>query len=285
MEPPFETIAIIGPGLVGGSLGMAVRRRSLARRVIGIGRRQSSLDAALRVGAADEVTLDVAAGVREAGLVVIATPISAIGPVAAEAARSMKQGAVLSDVASVKQGVVETVTAALRERPDVTFISTHPMAGSEQRGVEHARESLFEGSVCIFTPVEGTPHGELTRLRAFWEAMGASVRTLDAATHDRVVARISHLPHLAAAALILLVAKDEAALAGGGLADTTRIASGDPALWRDICESNAAQICRALDDFAGEVQHMRTLLAEGRFAELEELLRNAKDKRDTFHSR
>jgi len=280
MAPAFDTIAVIGVGLIGGSIGIAARRRGLARRVVGVGRRQISLDAALQVGAADEVTLDIAQGVREADLVVIATPISAIAQVAAAAAQGMKQGAVLTDVASTKQTVIKTVTAALAERSDVVFIPTHPMAGSEQRGPQHAREDLFEGSVCFFTPLDGTPQGELDRLRALWEGLGAAVHVLDAAAHDRIVSRISHLPHLAAAALVRSVTGEEAAFAGGGLTDTTRIASGDPALWRDICESNAEDVARALKDFAGVIGEMRAMVADGRFDELQDLLRAAKDKRD-----
>jgi prephenate dehydrogenase len=285
MEPTFDAVAIVGPGLVGGSLGLALRRRGLARRVIGIGHRAESLDVAKRVGAVDETTLDAGQGVREADLVVIATPISAVGPVARAAAGRLKRGAVVTDVASVKQSVISTVREALAGRDDVAYVPTHPMAGSERRGAEHADAELFAGSVCIFTPLAGTPASAVHRLRAMWEAVGARVCTLEAETHDRIVARISHLPHLVAAALVLCVSEDEAAFSGGGLADTTRIAGGAPPLWRDICQSNAPEVLRALDDFAAGIGHVRDLIAQDRFDELQALLEAAKRKRDSFPER
>jgi len=248
--------------------------------VVGVGRRESSLRQALSAGAVDEVTLDAAAGVSEADLVVLATPISAFGPIMPALAEGMKPGALLSDVASTKQGVIRTITRALKGRPDVVYIPTHPMAGSEKRGPESAVEGLFEGSVCIFTPLDGTPKEALTALRKMWEAVGARVHIMDAAAHDRLVARISHLPHLVAAALMRVITPEEGAFAGGGLIDTSRVASGDPKLWRDICESNAPQIAAALKACAGALETLRGMLEEGRFDELEEALREAKLKRD-----
>jgi prephenate dehydrogenase len=280
MDTIFQTVAIVGPGLVGGSLGMALRRQGLAGRVIGIGRRERSLREALDRGAVDEVTLDPARGVREADLTVLATPIGAFERLLPAVAEGMKRGTLLSEVASAKQGVIRTASGALAHRPDVAFIPTHPMAGSERRGASHAAADMFEGSVCIFTPLEGTPDAALDALRRMWEGVGATVRLMDPADHDRLVARISHLPHLAAAALMDMVTPDEAAFAGGGLTDTTRVASGDPKLWRDICEFNAEQIAFALEAYGARMQSIRALLTEGRYDELEEVLRRAKSKRD-----
>jgi len=258
VESIFDIAAIVGPGLVGGSLGMAIRQRGLARHVIGIGRRRSSLRAALDVGAVDEVSLDLREGVEAADVIVLATPIGAMLRLAGPVARHAKGGAVLTDVASTKQRVIQTLTAALRDRPDVAYVPAHPMAGSEQRGAENARAALFEGSVCILTPLPEATGPPLSRVRGLWEG----------------------LPHLAAAALLHTISAEEGMLAGSGLVDTTRVASGDPSLWRGICETNPEQVAAALDSYVEVLRRIRSAIADGRFTALEQALREAKDKRD-----
>jgi len=259
---------------------MAIRQRGLARHVIGIGRRRSSLRAALDVGAVDEVSLDLREGVEAADVIVLATPIGAMLRLAGPVARHAKGGAVLTDVASTKQRVIQTLTAALRDRPDVAYVPAHPMAGSEQRGAENARAALFEGSVCILTPLPEATGPPLSRVRGLWEGVGATVREMAPADHDRLVARISHLPHLAAAALLHTISAEEGMLAGSGLVDTTRVASGDPSLWRGICETNPEQVAAALDSYVEVLRRIRSAIADGRFTALEQALREAKDKRD-----
>ncbi len=280
MQPIFDTVAIVGPGLVGGSLGMALRRRGVGRRVIGIGRRQSSLRTAIEVGAVDQATLDLHEGVQDAELVVLAVPISAFEKLMGNVAASMRKGAILTDVASTKGQVIQTVTMALKDREDLVYVPTHPMAGSERHGAANAREGLFEGSVCILTPLPETPQVPLERVRALWESVGAAVHEMDTAAHDRLVARISHLPHLAVAALLQTIDEAEGELAGGGLMDTTRIASGDPALWRDICKSNPCQIARAIESYTQVLQRIRAMIQGGRFDEIESFLSEAKRRRD-----
>jgi len=276
----FDIVAVVGPGLVGGSLGMAVRQRSLARLVVGVGRRRSSLRTAMDVGAVDRTTLDLAEGVSQADLVVLATPISAIGQLMPVVAASVKRGAVLTDVASTKQQVIGMVLGALKDRPDVAYVPAHPMAGSEKRGAAHAQAGLFERRVCILTPLPDAPREHTDRVRALWEAVGAVVHEMTPAEHDRLVARVSHLPHLAAAALVALLDAAEGRLAGQGLLDTTRIASGEPSLWRDICASNAPAVGAALDSYIRTLQGVRSMLAGGDRESLEAFLREAKRKRD-----
>jgi len=285
MEPIFESVAIVGPGLVGASLGMAIRRHGLAGRVIGIGRRESSLQEALDVGAVDEVTLDLAGGVGKGELVVLATPIGVIPTLLPQIAAAIRRSALLTDVASTKQAVIGQVTAALKARADVVYVPTHPMAGSERKGAANATADLFEGRACIFTPLPGGAGGELKRLRALWERVGASVHLMDPASHDGLVARISHLPHLAAAALLECVTAEQGSFAAGGLFDTTRVASGEPALWRDICATNAHEISAAMAECEKVLGRMRALLDAGRLDELEQTLRRAKRKRDDLLAR
>lgn len=285
MQNIYETVAIVGPGLIGGSIGMALRRRGLAGRVIGIGRRQISLDEALEVDAIDECTLDLADGVSEADLVILATPIRAIPELAPTVAGAMKSGAVLTEVSSTKQQVIRTLRAALSEREDLVLIPTHPMAGSELRGPLHATDDLFEGSVCIFTPLTDTPPEALENLRTMWEALGTTIYRMKPADHDRIVASVSHLPHLAAAALARTITEQQGLFAGGGFIDTTRIASGDPRLWRDICESNTSEVCQSVDRLIHELFRLRRLLECDDYQGLQQYLQEAKDRRDTILAR
>jgi len=276
----FDKVAIIGPGLVGGSMGMALRRQGLARWVVGIGRRRSSLEQALEVGAVDHVTLDLKAGLRDVELVVLATPISTFQELAERAAPLMKPEAVLTDVASVKARVIETITSALRGRPDVAYIPTHPMAGGERSGPRASTPYLFKGSLCILTPLTNTFPDVKSRITRMWNAFGARVVTMSPQAHDALVARISHVPHLAAAALLGIVDGADMEYCGKGLLDTTRIASGSPALWVDICKANREEIVQALADYVTALQDMADALRAGHLGRLRALLEDAKAKRD-----
>lgn len=280
MKSLYDTVAIVGPGLIGGSIGMGLLQHGLARRVIGIGRRQTSLQEALDVGAVDEVTLDPAKGVAEANLVVLATPIRALTELAPVVAGAMPSGAVLTEVASTKRSVIDTITNGMGSRDDLTFIPTHPMAGSEQRGAPHATANLFDDSVCIFTPLPDTPESALADLQQLWEGLGAMVHHMSPVEHDRTVASVSHLPHLAAACLARHVSENEGRFAGGGFVDTTRVASGDPRLWRDICESNADEISDAVHALMGELQQLQEMFAREDFEAIQTFLHEAKDRRD-----
>ncbi len=278
----FQKVAIVGPGLIGGSLGMALRQRGRAETVVGVGRRESSLREALEVGAIDQSTLDVREGAEGADLLVLATPPGAFGQIVEEALPALAPETIVTDVASTKVQVIEVVSAALRERPDVSYIPTHPMAGSEKRGALAARADLFEGSVCIITPLTNTFPQTKTTIRRMWESVGARTTSMTPQTHDRVVARISHVPHLAAAALIGLIDHEEGQLAGGGLRDTTRIASADPDLWVEICKSNRRQVRDALADYIRILQQVAGRLEAGDFGGLRAMLSEAKQKRDSI---
>ncbi len=280
MKHIFDTVAIVGPGLIGGSIGLGIRRRKLAAHLVGIGRRASSLRKARQAGAVDSTTTDLEAGTRSAELVVLATPVNTFGELAMRLARCMKEGALVTEVGSTKESVIEAISQALEVRNDLAFIPTHPMAGSEKRGAENATPDLFEDSRCIFTPVSGTPPGATERLKRLWEALGAEVHFMTPRQHDRLVARISHLPHIAASALINTIEEQEGVYAGGGLIDTTRVASGEPNLWKAICQSNPHGILEALDSFSDSLAIARKFLAEGDFEGFTAWLEEAKKKRD-----
>jgi prephenate dehydrogenase len=281
----FDTVAIIGPGLIGGSLGMGLRRRELAGEVVGIGRRRESLDQALQVGAVDTATLEPAEGVRDADLVVLATPIGAFGGLVAEVAEALKPQSILTDVASTKAKVIETVSSALRARPDVAYVPSHPMAGSEKRGPLAADPDLFEGAVCILTPLTNTQPESKSRMTRMWQRLGARVVSMSPQAHDRTVARVSHMPHLVAAAIVGALDREDMELCGRGLLDTTRIASGNPEIWLDICKTNREQIRHAVADLAALLERTVKALDAGDVGRLRSLLEQAKQKRDSLLER
>jgi prephenate dehydrogenase len=256
----WQRVAIIGVGLMGGSLGLALKSRDLAATVVGVGRRKRSLTPACRLGACDEITMDVAAGVRDAEVVVLATPVGSVVSLIKAAVPSLSPQAVVTDLASTKTHIVRAVEASLRtELP--RFVGGHPLVGSERRGVQHARGDLYEGATVILTPVEGTDPRALEAVTDLWQAVGAQVALLSPEEHDAILAQTSHLPHLICAALINALARDWGRYVGPGFLDATRIAASDPALWKDIFLSNAAEVTRALARFRKELQNMENALA------------------------
>jgi len=274
----WNRVTIIGVGLIGGSLGMALKAKGLARAVVGVGHRQASLDQAVARGAVEETTLSPTAGVAGSDLVVLATSPALFQPIMAEIAPALAPGAVVIDVGSTKAGIM----AALEPMapPGRTFIGCHPIAGSEQRGIEHARADLFEGAACIITPTPRTPPPALDRVAETWRGVGMRIRVLSPQGHDRLLAEVSHLVHLAAASLVYVVDSDSDTVVGPGWIDTTRVASGDPALWRDILLANAADVTGALDELRRVLDSFREALRAGDGTRIERMLTEAKARRD-----
>ncbi len=279
---PFRNVVIVGPGLMGGSLGMALKARGLAERVVGVGRRQSSLDQALVMGAIDAGTLDLAGALPEADLVVLCTSVAAICRQAKEAIPLLARDAVLSDVGSVKGAVCAAVRHARAEsnRSDVRFVGSHPLAGSEQRGVSAASSDLYLGATCILTPDDDTDADALASIRRMWSLAGCRVLEMAPEEHDTRLARISHLPHMAASSLVNATENDDLGLAAAGFMDTTRIASGDPELWRDICLLNRDAVSAALRTYAQEVERFAAAVDAADGDKLHALLAEAKRRRD-----
>jgi len=278
-EPHFSRMVIVGPGLIGGSIGLAARGLRLADRVVGVGHRRASLRRAREMGAIDQGVLAVEEAVPGADLVVLATAVGLIPAMADRAIPHMAPGALLTDVGSTKTWLAERIEPLL-PGPGVAYVGAHPLAGSEQRGIEAARADLFQGSLCILTPGAHAEEHAVARVRALWQGLGASTRTMSTEAHDRALGQVSHLVHLAAACLVN--APDEAAVALGtkGFLDTTRVASGDPHLWRDICASNASVIAEALWSLSDELAGLAAAIEGGRLDEVEDALRRAKSRRD-----
>jgi prephenate dehydrogenase len=256
----WQRVAIIGVGLMGGSLGLALKSRDLADTVVGVGRRKRSLTLASRRGACDEITLDVATGVRDAELVVLATPVGTVVPLAKAATPHLNPQTVVTDVASTKSYIVRAVETSLRDE-QLRFVGGHPLVGSERKGAQHARGDLYEGATVVLTPVEGTDPRALEMVTDLWQAVGATVALLSPEEHDAILAQTSHLPHLVSAALINALARGWGQYVGPGFLDATRIAASDPGLWKDIFLTNAAEVTRSLARFRKELQNLENALA------------------------
>ena len=279
--PRFNTVAIVGVGLIGGSIGLALRKRKLAKRVIGIGRRRSSLTKAMALGCVSETTTSIARGVNQADLVVVCTPVEQIAQHVAQAAAHCPEGAILTDVGSVKAAIVRETEAALAGLDrDVTFVGSHPIAGGEKAGCEAARADLFVDRFAIITPNANTHPNAVKDVGLLWTSLGAHVKQMPPDDHDAVLARTSHLPHLLASVLAAATPGGLVSLTGPGWRDSTRIAAGDPELWRQVLLANVSHTLSALDDFERVLSRFRAALKTGDGKTLAELLQQGKTRRD-----
>lgn len=280
----FEQVTIVGVGLIGGSVGLAVRARGLAARVVGVAHEPDGPARALAKGAVDSVTTDLPAGVREADLVVVCTPVDRIATTILAAAPHVRSGTILTDVGSTKEAIVRAVGQGLPE--GVHFVPAHPLAGSEKSGVENARADLFEGRLVVLTGAADGPDPRAEeRVRRFWEGLGARVvRMASPRDHDRAVAATSHLPHAVAAAVVRGVPRDWLAVCGPGFRDVTRVAAGDPHLWAAIFLSNREPVLAALARFREQLDRFGLLLERGDGAGLAAWLAEAKRGRDAVGS-
>lgn len=253
-----STVAIVGVGLIGGSIGLALKAKRQAGRVIGVGRDPAKLEEARSLGAIDEGTTDLPAAARSADVIAVCTPVSRISLDVREAAAAAPH-ALITDAGSTKARIIEAVEAD--EPARACFVGAHPLAGSERRGAAHARADLFDGRVCVLTPTPRTPTERLEAAERFWQALGCRTRRIDPKEHDRALALTSHLPHVVAAGLARLVAEDQLELAAGAFRDGTRVAAADAALWAAIFLENRDRLIEALDAFQAELEEFRGLIA------------------------
>lgn len=283
--PLFDRVAIIGVGLIGGSLGMALRARGLAREVVGVARVPETIAAACERGAIDRGTVDPAAGVDGSDLVILATPPDLVVPMARRVLPHLSRDALLTDVASVKAEIVRSAEALVRPERGVAFVGGHPMAGNEGRGISAASATLFEGTVYLLTPTPRTPPAAVDRLSSLARALGAAPVALDPDEHDRTVALVSHLPYLVAAALVG-VSGPAAPAAGPAFLGATRVAGSPVELWAQICRLNREPIQSALRVFREELSRLEAALADGdRFDAMLESARQARLRLREAHLR
>ncbi len=282
--PLINRLAIIGVGLIGGSLALALRRQGMVGEVVGIGRGEANLRRGVELGVIDRYSLDPCEGVRGADLIFIATPVCTIAGIIARIAPFLSPGAIVTDGGSVKE---EIVAASEPLMPSGTFfVGGHPIAGTEHSGVEAAFADLYENRRCILTPTPQTDPTALALVSRIWEAAGSQVVLMDVHKHDRVLAAISHLPHMVAYSLVNAVGGydrfDESILrySAGGFRDFTRIASSDPVMWRDIALMNREALLEMMDFFADSLSHLRRLVAAGESDGLERFFADSKELRD-----
>lgn len=259
MQP--RRLSILGVGLLGGSIGLAVKSKLSDCTVAGYGHRRSTLDKALAMGAVDEVYDTAGAAVRGADLVLLCTPVGTFPDLLRQIGPALATGAIVTDVGSTKASVVESAGKLLPRTAH--FVGSHPMAGSEKRGVEFARADLLAGALCIVTPDESSDAGAVERVEAFWRRLGMRTTRVSPAEHDRRLADVSHLPHAVAAALIRMQDAASFALAGRGFADATRIAAGDAGLWRDILLDNRENVVDGIERLSGQLAELARHLRAG----------------------
>lgn len=278
-------ITILAPGLLGASVGQAAYERRLAGTIAAWGRRAETLADLKKEPWCRIVAATAEEAVSSASLVVICAPVEKIASLVERIAPFLANGAIVTDVGSVKEEICRSAHAAMP--PGRHFVGSHPMAGSEKSGMANARADLFEGRSCFVTPLEKTDPAAVARVAAFWTALGAGVTTVSPSAHDEIVAHISHLPHVLASALCSFLARRDPAwlrFAGGGFRDTTRIAAGSPELWRDILRQNRDRAIAALRGFQQELAALEDAIEKEDFAKVSEVLHRGKNYRDMLRS-
>jgi len=279
-------LAILGVGLIGGSLALALKQAGVVGEVVGIGRGLANLEKALELGVVDRFTQDPFDGVADADLVFMATPVTSLGPMAEKILPAMKPGAILTDGGSVKGAVIEAIEPLV---PDgVQFVPGHPIAGTEKSGAEAAFPTLFQGRRCILTPTASLSTAALEVVRQMWLHAGSEVVVMEADKHDRILAAISHLPHMVAYALVNAVGSydrfEENILeySAGGFRDFTRIASSDPTMWRDIAQTNQEALLEMIELFEKYLAELKDDIRRGEGERLFDFFQRSKQLRDAI---
>ncbi|MFQ5659201.1 MAG: prephenate dehydrogenase [Gammaproteobacteria bacterium] len=286
-EISINRLAILGVGLIGGSLARALRRAGVCTNIIGFGRNEEHLQKAVQLGVIDEYALDAARTVSDADVIVLATPLATTQPLLSRIRDSIKENAIVTDVGSAKGSIVAIAREVFNAKQLRNFIPGHPVAGTEKSGVEASFAELFEDHLLILTPLSESDKHSVDFVARMWEATGAKVVTMDVSHHDEVLAATSHLPHMLAYALVNCLAgmqeRDEIfKYAAGGFADFTRIASSSPQMWHDICFSNRVCLLQMLDHFGAHLSQIRNAIEHDDSHGLLEMFTSAKKARDEF---
>ncbi|MBI1732473.1 MAG: prephenate dehydrogenase/arogenate dehydrogenase family protein [Gammaproteobacteria bacterium] len=285
----INRLCLIGVGLIGGSLALALKRAGACAHVAGVDTAGAALREALELGIIDSGHAGLAEAAAGSDVIVLATPLGRMPSLLQQLAPLLTPKMVLTDVGSAKRGIIEAARKALGANC-AAYVPGHPIAGTEKSGPRHALPDLFAGHVVVLTPIRETSAAAIARVRAMWEAAGAIVHSLDAVHHDYLLAATSHLPHMLAYALVDCLARmDEHEeifrYAAGGFADFTRIAASSPEMWRDVCAANRDNLLAAMDRFEQQLREIRAAVVAADGAALEEIFRRARDARDRFAAR
>ena len=285
----WKKITLVGVGLLGGSLGMALRKRRLVRSVVGFVRRPASVAECESFGAVHEATLDLRQAIAGADLIVLCTPIAQMRGLAKQFLPFLKRGAVVTDVGSVKGSVVRELES-LVAKAGGHFVGSHPMAGAEKMGVSAAHADLFRNAICVITPTRRSNLAAVRKVERLWKSVGGRLLRLSPEAHDDFVSRSSHLPHVVAAQLANLVLhpdhpEEQELLCANGFRDSTRIASSSPEMWRDIALANRKNLARALKSFGTGLHKFQRALATGDATAVAEFFEQARERREAWAQR
>lgn len=275
----FERAVIVGVGLLGGSIGMALRKREIAKQVVGFSPRGNSLDSAIALKAIDCGAKSLAQACQGADLAIVCTPVQSVARYAEDCFSLMPPNCLITDVGSTKQSIVDSIEKSPAAK---RFIGSHPLAGSEKSGVEYAREDLLIGKLVVVTPAINSDSQLVQLTDRLWQSLGARTLLMSPEEHDAALARTSHLPHILASALAAATPSELLPLAATGWRDTTRVASGGADLWRQILEENRQPVIKALEGFASDLQQWLAALRTSDSSQLEQLLLEGKQKRDAL---
>lgn len=276
----LRQITVIGMGLLGGSITLTVSRTFPSVKTFGYSHRAITRQKARQSGVASKIVDEINQGVRGADIVILATPICTFEEIFGRIADALPRGCIVTDVGSTKVLPHRWAAKLLPKR--VCYVGSHPIAGSEQRGVEFSRDDLFEGALCVLTSTKKTNRQAVQTLKRFWSQLGCWVRMMSPAEHDRVFASVSHLPHVAAAALINANSSKMLKFAGKGFMDTSRIASGPANIWADVLLTNASNTVKGIDKIIAELVKLKKAIKGGDAREVEKLLRKARSKRSAL---
>lgn len=283
MSLHFNKVAIIGVGLIGGSLAKVLKAQRLAGEIVGAGRGQETLRKAVQLGVIDRFAESPARAVEGADLVVLATPVGTFEGLVKEFSPQLGQGTIVTDVGSVKGKLARALGKRLPAA--VHYVPGHPIAGRERHGVAEADVQLFQGTRCILTPIDRTDEGSLEKISSLWAAAGATVTVMDPDRHDHIFSAVSHLPHAAAYAMVNTVAEysegadNYISYSGAGFRDFTRIAASSPEMWRDICLLNGKNIVEMIEHFQFSLTRIKKAIKQNKPEKLEQLFRQASDVR------
>ncbi|MBF0486332.1 MAG: prephenate dehydrogenase/arogenate dehydrogenase family protein [Candidatus Omnitrophica bacterium] len=279
----FRRAAILGTGLIGGSVALALKSRGLVERIVGTSRQESSLKAAMDRKVIDEAYTDVNRAIQGADLVILASPVKVIVENIKDISKHLRRGCIVTDVGSTKASIVDA--AQKHFPPHVLFVGSHPLAGSEKSGVLFANADLFKGTTCIMTPTEKTNKLAKEKVKHLWTCMGADVKFMPPVEHDEVLAYVSHLPHLVAYSLMHAIPDNFLVHASTGLKDTTRIAGSSAKMWGDISLANYRNVLKAIDDNVKALSEIRKAIVDRDEEALAKFLNQARAKRESLEKK
>ena len=283
MEDKFSRVCVIGVGLIGGSIALGMRRLGLADEIVGFGRTERNLKDALRIGAITSFTRRIERAVDGCDLIILAVPVLTMPKLVKSARKYFREGAILTDVGSTKANLIKVIEPMLDER--VEFVPAHPIAGREKSGARYSDPEIFRTRWTIITPARSTTKDSLRKIKQLWEKLGSKVEVMKPELHDRIMAYVSHLPHIVAYSLVgaLLEIDQRSPLlrfSAGGFRDFTRIAESSPEMWRDICLENREEIIKAIEKYEKEIAKIKHWIRKGKGLELKNFFARCKEVKE-----